>query len=80
MKKKIWQNTWVLLLAVATVGPLAIPLVWKNPDYSSSKKWVWTFLILTLTIFLVWFSIWGIKAYLEWLQSKISEIQQLSAQ
>ena len=80
MSKKIWQNTWVLLLAIATVGPLAIPLVWKNPEYSKTKKWIWTLFIALLTLFLIWFMIWGIKLYMEWIQSKIAEIQQLNAQ
>jgi quinol-cytochrome oxidoreductase complex cytochrome b subunit len=80
MSKKVWQNTWVLLLAIATVGPLAIPLVWKNPDYSKTKKWAWTIFIALLTLFLIWFMVWGMKAYMEWLQSKMVEMQQLNAQ
>jgi quinol-cytochrome oxidoreductase complex cytochrome b subunit len=80
MSKKVWQNTWVLLLAIATVGPLAIPLVWKNPDYSNTKKWVWTIFIALLTLFLIWFMVWGMKAYMEWLQSKMAEMQQLNGQ
>lgn len=80
MNKKIWKSTWVLLLAIATVGPFAIPLVWKNPDLSKGKKWAWTVFIAMLTLFLVWFTVWGMKIYLEWLQAKVTELQMLNSQ
>ena len=36
--KKLHHSTGALLLALATVGPLAIPLIWTNPRYSRFVK------------------------------------------
>jgi TM2 domain-containing membrane protein YozV len=28
------------------VGPLALPLLWKSPNFSNSARWVWTVIVV----------------------------------
>lgn len=53
-KERILNSPWTLIVAVATVGPLAIPLVWRNPGYSKPTKILLTVGIVALTIGLIW--------------------------
>ncbi len=43
-----FQTGW-LITAVFCVGPLAIPLLWRNPNYSLRNKIIWTIVILLIT-------------------------------
>ena len=49
-KKKLHQSTGALILALATVGPLALPLVWTNPRYSRFVKIALTVGVLAVTV------------------------------
>jgi hypothetical protein len=44
-----YYRTFVIIIAFVTVGPLALPLVWKHPRYSLQAKLIVTFLVLLLT-------------------------------
>ncbi|MHC4524413.1 MAG: zinc ribbon domain-containing protein [Planctomycetota bacterium] len=48
--KKLYQSTGALILALATVGPLALPLVWTNPRYSRFVKIALTVGVLAVTV------------------------------
>lgn len=48
--KKMVHSTGALLLALATVGPLAIPLIWTNPRYSRFVKVALTAGVLAVTV------------------------------
>ena len=48
--KKLHQSTGALILALATVGPLALPLVWTNPRYSRFVKIALTVGVLAVTV------------------------------
>ncbi len=39
----------ILILAILTVGPFALPLVWFHPKYSTTKKVVVSIIVLVLT-------------------------------
>ena len=41
-----------LWIAVLSVGPLALPLIWLNPKMTASKKALWTVVVLALSYFL----------------------------
>jgi hypothetical protein len=43
-----------VLLALGTVGPFALPLVWFNPRYDTATKIVLTVLMLALTAFIIY--------------------------
>ena len=48
--KKLQHSTGALLLALATVGPLAIPLIWTNPRYSRFVKTALTIGVVAVTV------------------------------
>ncbi len=56
-KMKWYQTTTTLVIALLSVGPLALPLVWMNPKFSTSKKVLWTVITLSATYFLVQFTV-----------------------
>ena len=45
-QRKWYFTTGTLVLALFTVGPFALPLVWYNPAYSTKKKIVLTIVIV----------------------------------
>ncbi len=49
-----YQSNAAVILAVLTLGPLALPLVWFNPRYNPVVKAVMTAGILVLTFVLCW--------------------------
>ncbi|MCD6174336.1 MAG: zinc ribbon domain-containing protein [Planctomycetes bacterium] len=53
-KPKMYQSTGALILALLTVGPLAIPLIWTHPRYSKTVKTLLTVGILGVTAWLGW--------------------------
>ena len=52
-KTKWYYTTTTLVIALLSVGPLALPLVWINPKFSLAKKVLWTTVTLILTYALV---------------------------
>lgn len=44
-----WKPS-VIILALLSVGPLALPLVWTHPQFSLRKKTIWTLLTLAVTL------------------------------
>ena len=51
-QKKWYFRTSILVIALLSVGPLALPLVWFNPGYSRNKKIVISTVILIASYFL----------------------------
>ena len=51
-KVKWYYQTWTLIVAFLVIGPFALPLLWKNPQYSRFTKILWTFIIVGGTIYL----------------------------
>lgn len=49
-KKKWYHSTLMLVAAIATLGPLALPMVWTNPRYTLLVKFAITVIVLGLTI------------------------------
>jgi len=50
-KTKWYFSTFVIVLALLSVGPFALPLVWFHPKYKTITK-------IILTIVIIGFSIW----------------------
>ena len=42
-------RTSFIVIAVLSIGPLALPLIWWRPDLSRTSKIVWTAAVLVLT-------------------------------
>ena len=60
---KWYQSTAAIVLAMLTLGPLALPLVWKNPRYSLLVKTIITAAMIVLTILLCYAMV-GMYQYL----------------
>jgi|GEM_PF-1351927 len=51
---KDWRySTLVVVLALLTLGPFALRLIWRHPRYSKQTKWVITVVTIILTIVLI---------------------------
>ncbi len=49
-QKTPWYfKTSILIGALLTVGPLALPLLWFNPRYTRNAKIIWTCVIVLLS-------------------------------
>lgn len=52
-KTKWYYNTSFVVTVLLTLGPFAIPLVWRNPHYKPITKWIITIIVIAVTILLV---------------------------
>jgi hypothetical protein len=51
---KWYHNVWfVLIMLIFVLGPLGLPLVWKNPNFSRRAKIMLTLAMAVLTIVFV---------------------------
>ncbi len=51
-KKKWYYSTSTIVIGLLVVGPLALPLVWKNPKYKVVTKVIITIVVIAVTIWL----------------------------
>jgi hypothetical protein len=55
--KKNGDTKWfhkppAVIISVLCIGPLALPLIWFNPNYSMTSKVIWTIVIIGFTLLL----------------------------
>jgi hypothetical protein len=50
LKTKWYFSTGTLVMALLSVGPLALPLVWFNPRYKPITKIVLTVVVISLSV------------------------------
>jgi len=50
------DSVWTFLVALAFLGPLALPLLWRNPRFTQRTKVVGSVFIVVFTVGLIWFS------------------------
>lgn len=50
---KWYYRTSTLVIAILTVGPFGLPLLWFNPTYSKTKKIIITAVVIIMTYFLI---------------------------
>lgn len=60
---KWYQSNGTLILALLTLGPLAVPLVWVNPRFSMVTKAIITTVVLAVTVALC-YAMMGMYGYL----------------
>jgi hypothetical protein len=65
------DSYWTFLVALVVLGPLALPLLWRNPRLSRSVKIWGSGVILVLTALLCWFSV----GYLQDLRRQLEELK-----
>ena len=51
-KTKWYYSTSAIILALIVAGPLALPLVWKNPKYEVITKIIITIVVIAVTVWL----------------------------
>jgi hypothetical protein len=67
-KTKWYFSTTIVLIALLSFGPFALPLVWFHPRYKKTTKAVVSFIVIALT---VWFYFIMKDLYLRfWEQAK----------
>lgn len=72
-KIKVIDSLWTLIIAIACLGPFALPLLWRNPRFSKSKKiWV-SVVVCVLTLVLLWIAKIYIEPFLDEYQSLMAE-------
>ena len=64
-KHKIIDSLWTLWIAVLLAGPLALPLLWRNPRFGKRTKIWLTVIVAVLTIFLMWVTLATYQEFLE---------------
>ena len=53
-KPRWYYNIWfVLAMLLFVLGPLGLPLVWKNPRFNRGTKYALTVLMVVYTLFLI---------------------------
>ncbi|MBY0369730.1 hypothetical protein K2X33_03525 [bacterium] len=52
-KVRVIDSGWTLFVAVLVIGPLALPLLWRNPRFGRMAKiWI-SVAVIALTVFLI---------------------------
>lgn len=51
---KWYYKNATIIVAILLVGPLALPLIWKNPQYKLEVKIVVSALVIILTLLLIY--------------------------
>ena len=51
-KEKWYLKTSILVIALLSVGPFALPLIWINPNYSRVKKFIVSSIVIVLSYFI----------------------------
>jgi hypothetical protein len=53
-KVRIIDSLWTFCVAVAFLGPFALPLLWRNPRFGWRKKLAGSIAVLVFTAVLLW--------------------------
>jgi hypothetical protein len=73
-KFKIIDSFWTFLVATAVLGPLALPLLWRNPKYKKSTKIVGSLVVVGFTLYLVFFA----KSYMDNVMAEYKQLMEQS--
>jgi len=63
---KWYHKTSLVVISVLCFGPLALPLILYNPQYSVASKVIWTIIIIAFTVALC---VGSIEMYAQFLKS-----------
>jgi hypothetical protein len=53
-KVRVIDSVWTLIVAIAFIGPFALPLLWRNPRFSRNSKIFWSVVTVLLTVLCLW--------------------------
>ena len=54
-KTRWYYSIFAVVIGLITIGPFALPLVWKNPKYKVITKVVITIVVILVTIWLCYY-------------------------
>ena len=74
MKDKWYFQPYVLVIAFLSVGPFALPLVWRNPRFSRRSKTVITIIIIVLSYLLGVVLVKSVKSIYEYYNLMFQEL------
>ena len=74
---KWYFTTSIIVVALLSAGPLALPLVWLHPEYKRTTKIILTIGITILTTATVWITWKLIKVLMELLPDLMQRIEAL---
>ena len=52
------EQAWYVIFMLATVGPMALPLLWQSPRFSTRAKRWWTAAVVAVALAGVAFAVW----------------------
>ena len=55
-KTKWYYSTSTIVIGLLVTGPIALPLVWRNPSYKVVTKIVITVVVIAVTVWLCYFT------------------------
>jgi predicted nucleic acid-binding Zn ribbon protein len=64
---KWYYTTPMIILWILLLQPLALPFIWKNPQYDTTKKIIWTVITIVFTILLTLLLTSILTRYLQWM-------------
>lgn len=52
------EQLWYVILMLLTVGPMALPLLWRSPRFSRRAKHLWTAAVILIALGGIAFTVW----------------------
>lgn len=75
-KAKWYYNVWfILLMLFFVLGPLGLPLVWKNPRFSRGVKLLLSLVMVVYTVLLIDWTIKAVRAAMDHLNQFNATLQ-----
>jgi predicted nucleic acid-binding Zn ribbon protein len=62
-----YYRTPMVVLWILMLGPFALSFIWKNPQYDTTRKTVWTVVTIIYTIIVTLMFVAVILLYVRWL-------------
>ncbi|MGA2091967.1 MAG: zinc ribbon domain-containing protein [Sedimentisphaerales bacterium] len=63
---KWYHTTPMIILWILLLQPLALPFIWKNPNYNTNRKIIWTIITIAFTILLTLLFKIFVERYFQW--------------
>jgi len=76
---RVIDTLWTFAVAVAFLGPFALPLLWRNPRFTWKSKIAGSIFVVLFTVGLMWFTGTYLSAKLDELQMMLQVIQDQQA-
>ena len=64
-----YYRTPITILWILFLGPFALPLIFKNPQYNTASKTMWTIVAIIYTVFSILFLIAVVIYYFRWMSN-----------